>query len=31
MGRNLDRRVETVIPVLDPVFGEYIRTRHPRN
>ncbi len=24
MGRNLDRRVETVVPVLDPVIGETI-------
>jgi polyphosphate kinase len=24
MGRNLDRRVETVVPVLDPALGEYI-------
>jgi polyphosphate kinase len=24
MGRNLDRRVETVVPVLDPVLREYI-------
>jgi polyphosphate kinase len=24
MGRNLDRRVETVVPVLDPVLGEVI-------
>ena len=26
MGRNLDRRVESVVPVLDPVLGEFIRT-----
>jgi polyphosphate kinase len=26
MGRNLDRRVETVVPVLDPVLGEAICT-----
>ncbi len=26
MGRNLDRRVETVVPVLDPALCEYIRT-----
>ena len=26
MGRNLDRRVETVVPVLDPVLGDAIRT-----
>jgi polyphosphate kinase len=24
MGRNLDRRVEAVLPVLDPVLGEFI-------
>jgi polyphosphate kinase len=24
MGRNLDRRVETVVPVLDPVLQEVI-------
>ena len=24
MGRNLDRRVESVVPVLDPVLGEVI-------
>jgi polyphosphate kinase len=24
MGRNLDRRVESVVPVLDPVLGEFI-------
>jgi polyphosphate kinase len=24
MGRNLDRRVETVVPVLDPAIAEYI-------
>ncbi len=24
MGRNLDRRVETVVPVLDPVLGDMI-------
>jgi len=24
MGRNLDRRVETVVPVLDPLLGEII-------
>ncbi len=24
MGRNLDRRVETVVPVLDPALAEYI-------
>ena len=26
MGRNLDRRVETVVPVLDPLLGEIIST-----
>ncbi len=26
MGRNLDRRVETVVPVLDPVLADVIRT-----
>jgi polyphosphate kinase len=26
MGRNLDRRVETVVPVLDPVLSDVIRT-----
>ncbi len=26
MGRNLDRRVETVVPVLDPVLGDVICT-----
>ena len=24
MGRNLDRRVETVVPVLDPILGDMI-------
>ena len=24
MGRNLDRRVETIVPVLDPVLREYV-------
>jgi polyphosphate kinase len=24
MGRNLDRRVETIVPVLDPVLREYL-------
>jgi polyphosphate kinase len=24
MGRNLDRRVETIVPVLDPAIAEYI-------
>jgi polyphosphate kinase len=26
MGRNLDRRVETIVPVLDPVLREVICT-----
>jgi polyphosphate kinase len=26
MGRNLDRRVETVVPVLDPALRDYICT-----
>jgi polyphosphate kinase len=25
MGRNLDRRVETIVPVIDPVLRDYIR------
>ena len=29
MGRNLDRRVETVVPVLDPVVRDVSR-RYPR-